>query len=77
MNAIADAVRKAGRGADFRLLPKMTWTRLYDPNRTSSHWTEIVREGEYCVFILNADNRTPRDLEGRTFLSGRIRRNLR
>jgi hypothetical protein len=48
----------------------MTWTRLYDQNRTPAHWAEIIREGEYSVFILAAGNRTPRDTEGHTFASG-------
>ncbi len=46
------------------------WIRLYDPNRIPAHWTEIIREGEYCLFLLDAADRTPRDSEGRPFSSG-------
>jgi hypothetical protein len=48
----------------------MFWTRLYDPSRTPAHWSKIICEGEYSVFFLNADNRTPRDLDGRQFSEG-------
>jgi hypothetical protein len=48
----------------------MTWTRLYDPARTPDHWTQIISQGEYAVFILAAGNRMPRDREGRPFSSG-------
>ena len=48
----------------------MTWTRLYDPNRTPDHWTEIISDGEYSVFILTAGDRMPRDMEGLPFSSG-------
>jgi hypothetical protein len=48
----------------------MTWTRLYDPDRSPAHWTDIIRDGEYCVFILSAGGRLQRDMEGRTFAPG-------
>src|SRR4051812_1914 len=51
-------------------LRQVTWTRLYDPNRTPSHWTEIIQPGEYSVFVLTAATRSPRDPEGGCFPSG-------
>jgi hypothetical protein len=43
------------------------WTRLYDPNRTPSHWSELIREGQYAVFVLDARIRLPRDFNGEPF----------
>src|SRR5947208_3202398 len=48
----------------------MTWTRLYDANRTPSHWTGIIHPGEFSVFILTVGNPVPRDMEGRPFPPG-------
>jgi hypothetical protein len=45
----------------------MTWTRLYDPDRTPAHWTEIVREDQMVVFISDARTQAPRDADGRPF----------
>ena len=46
------------------------WLKLYDAARTPAHWLEIVRPGEFCVFILDAHDRTPKDFEGRQFRDG-------
>ena len=48
----------------------MIWTRLYDPDRTPDHWTELIHEGDYCVFLLEASDRTPRDMDGNAFSPG-------
>ena len=45
----------------------MTWTRLYDPDRTPSHWTDIVRKDQFVVFISDARTQAPRDADGRPF----------
>ena len=45
----------------------MNWTRLYDPSRTPAHWTELVREGQFAVFLLDTETRVARDLEGLPF----------
>ena len=45
----------------------MIWTRLYDPCRTPSHWTEIVRQELFVVFICDAGSQAPRDADGRPF----------
>ena len=50
-----------------RIDPKMTWTRLYDPHRMPSHWTDIVREDQLVVFISDARTQAPRDADGRPF----------
>lgn len=47
----------------------MIWTRLYDPERTQAHWTEIVRPEQYVVFVRDADSGAPRDRDGRPFCS--------
>jgi len=41
----------------------MIWTRLYDPDRTPSHWTDIVRQDQLVVFISDARTQAPRDAE--------------
>jgi hypothetical protein len=41
----------------------MIWTRLYDPDRTPSHWTDIVRQEQFVVFICDARTQAPRDAE--------------
>ena len=46
------------------------WLKLNDPARTPAHWLEIIRPGEFCVFILDADDRVPKDFEGRHFRDG-------
>lgn len=45
----------------------MLWTRLHDPRRTPSHWTEIIRPGQFAVFIYDAPGHVARDAEGQTF----------
>jgi hypothetical protein len=45
----------------------MIWTRLYDRDRTPAHWTQIVRQDQYVVFICDARSQAPRDAEGRPF----------
>jgi hypothetical protein len=45
------------------------WLKLYDPARTPAHWLEIIRPGEYCVFILDAQNRVPKDFDGLQFVT--------
>jgi hypothetical protein len=47
----------------------MIWTRLYDPARTPSHWTEIVGKDQYVVFVSDARSGAPRDADGRPFLA--------
>lgn len=46
------------------------WLRLHDEARMLAHWLEMIRPGEYCVFILHARDRTPKDFEGRSFSEG-------
>jgi hypothetical protein len=45
----------------------MIWTRLYDPARTPSHWTEIVSTGQYVVFVSDANSGAARDADGNPF----------
>ena len=44
--------------------------RLYDPSRSPEHWLQIIRPGQYAVFILDAKSRGARDPEGRSFAEG-------
>jgi hypothetical protein len=46
------------------------WLKLYDTARTPAHWSKIIREGECCVFVLDASQRAPRDFDGRPFAEG-------
>ena len=46
------------------------WTKLYDESRTPAHWLDIIRPGEYAVFVLHADSRAPADRDGRDFRAG-------
>jgi hypothetical protein len=46
------------------------WLKVYDPARTPAHWLEIIRSGEYCVFIVGAADHIPRDYAGRPFKDG-------
>jgi hypothetical protein len=48
----------------------MKWTQLYDPARNPDHWSRIIQPGEYCVFVMTANTRQPRDADGRTFRPG-------
>ena len=45
----------------------MIWLRLYDPGRTPAHWSEMVRPGQYAVFVADANSRAPRDADGQPF----------
>jgi hypothetical protein len=46
------------------------WIRLYDPTRTPAHWLEIIRPGQFCVFLLTASARAPKDANGQGFAPG-------
>jgi hypothetical protein len=46
------------------------WLKLYDPKRSPAHWLEIIRPGEHCLFILDAELRVPKDTNGRQFAEG-------
>src|SRR5258708_13015503 len=46
------------------------WLKVYDPARTPAHWLEIIRPGEFCVSILDAELRVPKDFDGRRFRDG-------
>jgi hypothetical protein len=48
----------------------MRWTRTYDPARNPAHWTELVRAGQYAVFVFDAHTHVARDAEGRPFEPG-------
>ena len=48
----------------------MSWTRTCDPARNPAHWTELVRPGQYPVFVFDAPTHVARDAEGRRFDSG-------
>jgi len=41
--------------------------RLFDPSRTPTNWTEIIRPGQYVAFAKLLDTGAPCDSEGRTF----------
>ncbi len=47
----------------------MIWIRLYDPARRPAHWTEIVRDTQFVVFVCDAGNGAPRDAEGHPFVA--------
>jgi hypothetical protein len=42
----------------------VTWTKLYDETRVPSHWTELVRPGQYAVFLFDARSHAPRGPAG-------------
>jgi hypothetical protein len=46
------------------------WLKLVDPGRVPSHWLEIIQPGQYCVFILDASVRVPKDFNGHEFQDG-------
>src|SRR5215831_6134451 len=46
------------------------WLRLYDAARTPPHWLELIRPGQCCVFILDARDRVPKNVDGRSFGEG-------
>jgi hypothetical protein len=46
------------------------WLKVYDPARTPAHWLEIIRPGEYSVFIFDAHLRVPKDYDGHKFRDG-------
>jgi len=37
------------------------WTRLNDPLRIPAHWTEIIRPGQYAVFVYDIRTHVTRD----------------
>ena len=41
--------------------------RLFDPSRTPTDWTGIIRPGQYVAFAKIFDSGAPCDDEGRTF----------
>jgi len=41
--------------------------RLFDPSRTPTDWTEIIRPGQYVAFAKTLDTGAPCDAEGRPF----------
>jgi hypothetical protein len=46
------------------------WIRLYDEARTPPHWLNVIRPGEYCVFVMTADSRAATDGDGMRFRAG-------
>jgi hypothetical protein len=40
------------------------WTRVYDPLRTPAHWTDLIRAGQYAVFLFDIRTHVPRDAAG-------------
>lgn len=45
----------------------MHWLRIYDAARTPSHWTEIIRPGQYAIFVFEARSHVARDCDARHF----------
>lgn len=41
--------------------------RLFDPSRTPTSWTEIIRRGEYVAFAKTIDTGAPCDADGQPF----------
>lgn len=41
--------------------------RLFDPSRTPTNWTEIIRSGQYVAFAKTFDTGAPCDADGRPF----------
>jgi hypothetical protein len=41
--------------------------RLYDPDRTPTNWTEIIRPGQFVAFAKTLDTGAPCDAEGQPF----------
>jgi hypothetical protein len=46
------------------------WLKLFDSGRVPPHWLDIIQPGQYCVFILDAAVRVPRDFNGLEFPEG-------
>jgi len=46
------------------------WVKAYDANRSPAHWLDLIRPGEYCVFVLDGNGRQSMDSEGRPFAEG-------
>jgi len=46
------------------------WTRILDPSRTPEHWTELIRPGQFAVFVFDAGTHVARDREGKPFDGG-------
>jgi hypothetical protein len=40
------------------------WTRANDPLRHPAHWTEVIRRGQYAVFLFDIRTHVTRDAEG-------------
>jgi hypothetical protein len=51
-------------------LAALFWTPTYDPAREPPHWTQLVRAGQYAVFVFDADTHVARDGEGLPVPSG-------
>lgn len=45
----------------------MIWIRINDPNRIPSHWLDLIRDGQYAVFVIDARTRLARDYDGKPF----------
>lgn len=45
----------------------MLWLRTNDPARTPPHWTDIVRPGQYAVFVFDALSHVARNADGAGF----------
>jgi hypothetical protein len=43
------------------------WIRTNDLSRKPEHWTELIRPGQYAVFLFDAPSHVARDCEGRPF----------
>ena len=46
------------------------WVKAYDSSRAPAHWLDLIRAGEYCVFILDGKGRQVMDSEGKPFAEG-------
>jgi hypothetical protein len=45
--------------------PLMRWVRVYDPDRKPAHWSEIIRSGQYAVFLFDARTHVLRNADGK------------
>ena len=43
--------------------------RVYDPDRRPSHWTDLIRPGQYAAFAKIIETSAPCDADGRPFAS--------
>jgi hypothetical protein len=48
------------------------WTRIIDPSRTPEHWTELIRPGQFAVFVFDAATHVARDRDCKPFDSDQV-----